>query len=411
MSIEQILNHEMQLSNYQLQSLKMLSYKQEEIIQYLYRVEDNYPYIQYNFNDSKNTVSMDKYKSYENDIRQDLIDQLFDCNLTNKCFNIAKFIILNLDNKGFFDIDKKSFCNQKNISLVEFQSIKEIIQNLLPIGCGSENTFDFISFQLQKKGLWDNMLFELFRNHLEDIANEKFNFLSNYDVSYESFVNYLSCIKDQEIFPYLESNALQNIIPEAYVTINNREFTIKMNDQYINALSLDESVPVHDKIYKQSENKFNFLKTMLSKRSETLYKIINMIITVQYEGILYNNKLKYSPLTQNMVAENINVHPSTISRGIHSRYIKINHTLYKLSDLFVQPYNSTISTYHIKNKIKELIKNEPFLNPFSDDTLVSYLKGEDIFISRRTVAKYRKELQIKNCNQRREIYNEKDEKK
>lgn len=152
MSIEQILNHEMQLSNYQLQSLKMLSYKQEEIIQYLYRVEDNYPYIQYNFNDSKNTVSMDKYKSYENDIRQDLIDQLFDCNLTNKCFNIAKFIILNLDNKGFFDIDKKSFCNQKNISLVEFQSIKEIIQNLLPIGCGSENTFDFISFQLQKKG-------------------------------------------------------------------------------------------------------------------------------------------------------------------------------------------------------------------------------------------------------------------
>ena len=56
-----------------------------------------------------------------------------------------------------------------------------------------------------------------------------------------------------------------------------------MNDQYINALSLDESVPVHDKIYKQSENKFNFLKTMLSKRSETLYKIINMIITVQYE--------------------------------------------------------------------------------------------------------------------------------
>src|SRR5699024_10443626 len=104
MSIEQILNHEMQLSNYQLQSLKMLSYKQEEIIQYLYRVEDNYPYIQYNFNDSKNTVSMDKYKSYENDIRQDLIDQLFDCNLTNKCFNIAKFIILNLDNKGFFDI-------------------------------------------------------------------------------------------------------------------------------------------------------------------------------------------------------------------------------------------------------------------------------------------------------------------
>ncbi|WP_404476956.1 hypothetical protein LG295_13760 (plasmid) [Staphylococcus pseudoxylosus] len=411
MSNEQILNHEMQLSNYQLQSLKMLSYKQEDIIQYLYRVEDNYPYIQYKFNNSENTMSMDNYKSSETNIREDLIDQLFDYNLTNKYFHIAKFIILNLDNKGFFDIDKKSFCNQQNITFIEFQSIKKIIQNLSPIGCGSENTFDFISFQLQEKKLWDNTLFGLFRNHLEDIANANFNFLENYDVSHESFVNYLSYIKDQDIFPYLESNAPQNIIPEAYITIKNKEFTIKMNDHYINALSLDESAPVHDKIYKQNESKFNFLKTILSKRTETLYKIINMIITVQYEGILNNNQLKYRPLTQNMVAENINMHPSTISRGIHSRYIQINHTLYKLSDLFVQPYNSTISTHHIKHKIKYLIKNEPFRNPFSDDTLVSYLKGEDIFISRRTVAKYRKELQIKNCNQRRAIYKEKDAKK
>lgn len=411
MSIEQILNNETKLSTYQIQSLKMLSYKQEDIIQYLSRVEDNYPYIQYKFNDSDNTMSMDKYKSSENDIRQDLIDQLFDCNLTNKCFNIAKSIILNLDNKGFFDIDKKSFCNQKNISLVEFQSIKEIIQNLSPIGCGSENTFDFISFQLRKKKLLNNMLFNLFREHLEDIANQNFNFLNYYDISYKSFINYLSYIKDQEIFPYLESNGLENIMPEAYITINNKGFTIQMNDHYINALSLDESVPVHDKIYQQNENKFNFLKTMLSKRSETLYKIINTIITVQYEGILYNDQLKYSPLTQNMVAENINVHPSTISRGVHSHYIKINHTLYKLSDLFVQPYNSTISTHHIKDKIKDLIKNESFQNPFSDDTLVSYLKGEDIFISRRTVAKYRRELQIKNCNQRRAIYKEKNAKK
>src|SRR5699024_1330691 len=234
------------------------------------------------------TMSMDDYRWANNNIREDLIEQLLDYNLNSKNFSVAKFIILNLDNKGFFDIDQKLFCDQQNIDFEEFLSIKEIIQNLSPIGCASKDTFDFISFQLRKKGLWDSCLFNLFRNHLNDIANQNFTFFGNHDISNESFTNYLTYIEEQEIFPYLESNTPQNVIPEAYITINNNGFKIKMNDDYINALSLDESVPIHDEIYKQNENKFNHLKTMLSKRSETLYKIIHMIITFQYEGLLSN---------------------------------------------------------------------------------------------------------------------------
>ena len=408
MSIEQLLSNDLQLSNYQIQSLKILSYKQEEIIQYLSRLESNYPYIQYKSNNSDNTMSMDDYRRTNNNIREDLIEQLLDYNLNSKNFSVAKFIILNLDNKGFFDIDQKLFCDQQNIDFEEFLSIKEIIQNLSPIGCASKDTFDFISFQLRKKGLWDSCLFNLFRNHLNDIANQNFTFLDNHDISNESFTNYLTYIKEQEIFPYLESNTPQNVIPEAYITINNNGFKIKMNDDYINALSLDESVPIHDEIYKQNENKFNHLKTMLSKRSETLYKIIHMIITFQYEGLLSNNQLKYRPLTQNMIAEGVNLHPSTISRGVQSCYIHINNNLYSLSDLLVRPHNSNISTNYVKHMIKHIIKNEPFKQPFSDETLVSYLKEQDISISRRTVAKYRNELQIKNCNQRKKLYKEKN---
>lgn len=152
MSIEQLLSNDLQLSNYQIQSLKILSYKQEEIIQYLSRLESNYPYIQYKSNNSDNTMSMDDYRWANNNIREDLIEQLLDYNLNSKNFSVAKFIILNLDNKGFFDIDQKLFCDQQNIDFEEFLSIKEIIQNLSPIGCASKDTFDFISFQLRKKG-------------------------------------------------------------------------------------------------------------------------------------------------------------------------------------------------------------------------------------------------------------------
>lgn len=411
MSIEQILNNEMQLSNYQIQSLKILSYKQEDIIQYLSRLEDNYPYIQYKLNNSNNAMSMDNYESTKKNIREDLIEQLWDHNLSNKNYSIAKSIILNLDNKGFFDVDQKLFCDQQNISFEDLKLIKEVIQNLSPIGCASQDTFDFISFQLQQKGLWDSHLFNLFRDYLEDIANQDFTFLDYHDASYEVFINYLTCIKEQKIFPYTEPSSSLNIIPEAYIIINDEGLKIKMNDYYINDLSLDKNVPVHDKIYRQNENKFNFLKNMLSKRSETLYKIIYMIITVQYEGLLSNNQLKYQPLTQNMVAKEVDLHPSTISRGIQSCYVSINNTLYKLSDLFVQPYSSTISTCYVKYMIKCLIKNEPFKKPFSDETLVSYLKDKDILISRRTVAKYRNELQIKNCNKRRNFYQQKISKK
>lgn len=111
MSIEQLLSNDLQLSNYQIQSLKILSYKQEEIIQYLSRLESNYPYIQYKSNNSDNTMSMDDYRRTNNNIREDLIEQLLDYNLNSKNFSVAKFIILNLDNKGFFDIDQKLFCD------------------------------------------------------------------------------------------------------------------------------------------------------------------------------------------------------------------------------------------------------------------------------------------------------------
>ena len=87
MSIEQLLSIDLQLSNYQIQSLKILSYKQEEIIQYLSRLESNYTYIQYKSNNSDNTMSMDDYR-WANNIREDLIEQLLDYNLNSKNFSV-----------------------------------------------------------------------------------------------------------------------------------------------------------------------------------------------------------------------------------------------------------------------------------------------------------------------------------
>jgi RNA polymerase sigma-54 factor len=410
MSIEQILNNEMKLSNYQIQSLNMLSYRQEEIIRFLNELGEKYPYIQYDYNNYDNNISMDNFKSTEKNIRESLIEQLIYYDLDDKATQVAKFIILNLDNKGFFDFDSTSFCKQHVISYDELQKITKLIQKLTPMGCASKDTFDFISFQLQQKDLWDKRLFNLFKENLEAIAHQDFSFLDSQNIQQDEFIKYLSCIKDQEIFPYIESDVSLNIIPEAYITITSEEIKIKMNDNYINALSLDKNNEKQNEIYKQNENKFNFLKNMLSKRSETLFKIIHVIITTQHNGLLTNDPHKYQPLSQNMMAETLKLHPSTISRAVQSCYIRVNDILYKLTDLFVQPYSDSISTHHIKYAIKDLIKSEPFSNPFSDETLVTYLKEQEISISRRTVAKYRNELKIKNCNARRQIYKERTSK-
>ena len=410
MSIEQILNNEMKLYNYQIQSLNMLAYRQEEIIRFLNELGEKYPYIQYDYNNYDNNISMDNFKSTEKNIRESLIEQLIYYDLDDKDTQVAKFIILNLDNKCFFDFDSTSFCKQHDISYDELQKITKLIQKLTPMGCASKDTFDFISFQLQQKDLWDKRLFNLFKENLEAIAHQDFSFLDSQNIIQDEFIKYLSCIKDQEIFPYIESDVSLNIIPEAYITITSEEIKIKMNDNYINALSLDKNIEKQNEIYKQNENKFNFLKNMLSKRSETLFKIIHMIITTQHNGLLTNDPRKYQPLSQNMVAKALKLHPSTISRAVQSCYIRVNDILYKLTDLFVQPYNDSISTHHIKHAIKDLIKSEPFSNPFSDETLVAYLREQEISISRRTVAKYRNELKIKNCNVRRQIYKERTSK-
>lgn len=140
MSINQLLSNHTELSHYQIQSLKILSYKQEEIIKYLFQLESNYPYIQYKSNNIDKYMTMDNYESHKINIREQLIEQLLDYNLNNKIFHIAKFMILNLNSKGFLDVNKNLFCKQHNIKFDDFILTKEIIQNLSPIGCASAET-------------------------------------------------------------------------------------------------------------------------------------------------------------------------------------------------------------------------------------------------------------------------------
>ncbi len=132
----------------------------------------------------------------------------------------------------------------------------------------------------------------------------------------------------------------------------------------------------------------------IDKRNQTLYKILSYIINYQKNFFFYNLPLK--PLQLKDVANKLEVHESTISRCISSKYIEFNNQIYSLSMFFPSEDN-----HKVLEKIKHIIQQEDPLNPYSDQQISNILKDEDIICSRRTIQKYRSILNIPTKDQRK----------
>ena len=346
------------------------------------------------------------------DITDDLITQIDTSNLDEKSKLIGKEIVFNLDKNGFLDIELELIADNHNVDVEEIEQIRKEVMKLNPEGVGSKDLKEYLTFQIGDSNTLSNKIVE---NYFDDFLNQdKDKIKQHINCTDKEIDEAFSLISDQNFSPILDNDlGIENVLPDAIVKEKEDKWLILINDRLLNKYQISQDYLDAAMNSNSSKEEKIFLKNHISDaqnildtlnyRSNTLKDVIEQILLVQ--GNFLSNKSEFlNPLKLEDIANKIDKDISSISRVVKNKYIDTPIGLISLKSLFsnalTKKSGKTASTNELKKVMLEIIDAEDKKSPLSDSDIVEKLNEKDFLIARRTVAKYRKLLDIKNVNQR-----------
>lgn len=346
------------------------------------------------------------------DITDDLITQIDTSNLDEKSKLIGKEIVFNLDKNGFLDIELELIADNHNVDVEEIEQVRKEVMELNPLGVGSKDLKEYLTFQIGDSNALSNKIVE---NYFDDFLNQdKDKIKQHINCTDKEIDEALSFISDQNFSPILDNElGIENVLPDAIVKEKEDKWLILINDRLLDKYQISQDYLDAAMNSNSSKEEKTFLKNHISDaqnildtlnyRFNTLKDVIEQILLVQ--GNFLSNKSEFlNPLKLEDIANKIDKDISSISRVVKNKYIDTPIGLISLKSLFsnalTKKSGKTASTNELKKVMLEIIDAEDKKSPLSDSDIVEKLNEKDFLIARRTVAKYRKLLDIKNVNQR-----------
>lgn len=369
--------------------------------------------------DLDNDFNLENLVKNESNLYDYVKNQLALLKINKKEKKVCEYIIDCLDKDGYLTTDEEFILKELKIDNNFFEKCLKNIQQLDPIGIGARNLSECLLIQIESKNINDNILKSIIIEDLNLIGENKIKLISKkYNISIEECAKYIRKIKDLDPKPgRLYSNEkIIYVQPDVIVRKINEEFMIYMNDNsnfnlcvnnYYKSILRNPSSDENTKefIKNKLNNALNLLKNIETRKS-TILKIAEVIVKEQNEFFTRGvNHIK--PMRLKDIAIELGYHESTISRGIHNKYMLTPFGLFEFKYFFSTSIQSEeeegTSSTKIKNMIKELINQENKLKPLSDEKICKLLKEEGIIVARRTVAKYREEMNILSSSKRKQF--------
>lgn len=415
------------LTQNQLQSLKILSLDNCELNEFLQNEYLDNPMMEYtqaitlsSWNQSHGAVSdEDTYHEIPDErqsgIKDFLLEQLNRQDFTDLQWSIMEILIDCLDENGFFKLSIKEVSQWLHIEKVVVENCLNTLSALEPAGIFAKDFSHCLLLQLERNQALTPLLETLIHSHLDDIAEGKINVVAKaLSVSVSDIRKEMGKVRKlnpRPIAPYTVSPT-RYIVPDVILSYDNYSWNIQLNDQWISNYSVSDCYlnmmqstqnPELKEYLRQKYYRYQLLMNNIEQRRDTIQKISYSVFEHQKDYFVNQGPLK--PLTLSDIANDIHMHPSTISRGIRNKYLQYPNGVVRFKDLFVSGLGDTYenSSEHAKVRIKFFIDSESPKKPYSDSALVSLLKKENITISRRTVTKYREELGIPSTYCRKSI--------
>ncbi|MBC8591450.1 RNA polymerase factor sigma-54 [Wansuia hejianensis] len=356
--------------------------------------------------------------TYSLSLKDYLIDQLNFINLGDFQYEVGKYIIQSLSPNGYLDYSTDEIASQLKIDTKEVEDVLKIIQSFEPIGVGARNLKECLLIQIRKEKDIDPLVNKIVTDHLEDLAYNRMPKISKeleIDISkIQEACDYIKTLEPKPGRGFGDENTdgVKFIIPDATIELVDGDFVIKINDitgprlninNYYKKLIQNNPDKEATAFLTERLNSAIWMIKSIEQRRQTIYKVVESILKHQI-GFFKFGKKALLPLTLKEVAEDIDMHESTISRATNGKYVQTPRGLYELKYFFttgLPGLGGDLSSTSIKATIKDIIGKENPKKPYSDQNISNILKDRGISISRRTVAKYRDELDIPSSSMRK----------
>ena len=333
---------------------------------------------------------------------------------------IGSSIIGNIQNDGYCIAGLQEIAEISQASEEDVLRVLKIIQTFEPNGVGAQTLKECLLIQAKTLPERLPLVENLIENHLERL-NERYyqKIASALKVTVEEIIAAVSTIKTFDPKPGLQfsSEGIDYVIPDLVVVKTEAGYDVVLNDDglpnikispYYHHLLKNTSEPKTKEYLKKKHLAAEFLIKSIDKRRETIYKVGKSIVKLQVE-FLDHGLSHLKPMVLKDVARDIEMHESTVSRITTNKYIDTPQGIKELKFFFhsgIKSFigNNDMSSVRVKNMIQEIIKSEDPMKPLTDDEMVEALVKRNAKIARRTVTKYRKELNILPASKRKKIY-------
>ncbi len=370
----------------------------------------------------------DEESSYENyvtkkeNLREHLMRQISELNINGTEQKIGEYLVGLVDRNGYIRYTNQQIAEQLKVEEPVIDLVREKLYQLDPLGVGAYDLKDCLLIQAYEEGYWEDAVTVVIEGHLEDVAQNRIaNIVKTTGYAQDEVLAAIETIKSFNpkpgaAFPSHDGEEIY-VTPEVFiekvdgdyvVSLNERDMpTLRINNLYRQAIKNKDNT--EKETYEFIKNKLDSAQSFLrfiDKRKETILNISKAICEVQVDffekGILH-----LKPLTLQDIADVAGVHESTVSRATNGKYAQTPRGLLELKFFFSGAASTRtgedVSTLAVKKRIEDIISDENPQKPLSDNAITKLLKEEGVVLARRTVAKYREQMNIPGSSVRKTL--------
>ena len=350
-------------------------------------------------------------------LQEMLLEQVRESSLPQDQWQTAEMLIGNIDEYGYLKATLEELSASTGLPVDKILEVLKVIQTFDPPGVGARDLRECLMLQLERAGQQESLEYRVVRDFMEALGKRRIPEIARgTGTEVDEVQDALENIARLEPRPgraYLPDND-QYILPEVFVQRSGDDFVVSTNNEHIPHLRISNT---YKDLMAQGENSAEvrnyirekiragkFLIKSLHQRQQTILNIAREIVQRQRDfmdkGVAY-----LKPLTMVQVAQVVGVHETTVSRAVSGKYMQTPQGIFEMKYFFTAGIQTAsgdgMSNTSVKDMIAEIFKGEDPAKPLSDQEVVRMLQDKGIVIARRTVAKYRTELNILPSNLRK----------
>ncbi len=357
--------------------------------------------------------SWDSYVSEVPDLSEHLTLQLHLALSDLHLIQIGEFLIGNLDEQGYLQMNLEETCQICRCSLDDAEVVLRLIQSFDPPGVGGRSLSECLLIQLEQRGLRDTVMEQLIGRHLDDLAGGKLSQIAkDLGITDQDVQSRAALIRSLDPKPgrnFSRPGETRYIVPDVVIERIDDEYVVLVNDALVPRLVINKT---YRNLLKKRDacdpDTIQFIEAKLKsalwlirgveQRRTTLYRVVSLITQFQRE-FLDQGVSRLKGLTLRQVAEAAGIHESTVSRAAANKYVQTPRGVFNLKYFFRRGVEcdftgEIVASEVVKRILKELVVVEDPAHPYSDQELCKLIEDRGLHIARRTVAKYRQELDI-----------------